>query len=170
MRSFLILLAILSACGLLHAQKVLQLEKYGRVRTEKMYIGDPITYRLQGEQGFQAGYIEDIRVEEGLLVLSDRYVKVQDISTLRYERGWPRATGISLFWFGLGWSGFAAIGTALDGDDDTRYRWSDAIVSAGSIGLAFVIPPLFKHKDVRMGKRRRLRLLDLRFRKEPWED
>ncbi|MCB0598381.1 MAG: hypothetical protein H6557_09915 [Lewinellaceae bacterium] len=170
MRIFLPFVILFWGSSLLNAQKVLQIEKYGRPRAEKMYVGDPITYQLRGEDVFHSGFIEAIKVEDSILVLGDRYVKVQDISALRYERAWPRATGISLFWFGVAWSGFAAVGTAVDGDSDTHYQWSDAIVSATSIGLSFAIPRLFRNKTARIGKRRRLRLLDLRFTKEPWED
>ncbi|MCO6476127.1 MAG: hypothetical protein J5I94_05860 [Phaeodactylibacter sp.] len=171
MRTILLyILPVIIFLSPLSAQKVLQIEKYGKARTEKMYIGDPITYQLRGEDVFRDGYIENIKVKDSLILLSNRYVKVGDISALRYERTWPKATGISLFFFGVGWSGLAAIGTAFDGNDDTRYRWSDAIVSATSLSLSFAIPRLFRNKDVRIGKRRRLRLLDLRFKPEPWED
>ena len=36
--------------------------------------------------------------------------------------------------------------------------------------LAFTLPRLFKNKTTKIGKRRRLRLLDLRFKPEPWEN
>ena len=170
MRTTLTLLALIIGSSLLPAQKVLQIEKYGKPQAEKMYIGDPITFQLRNEDVFHSSYIEDIRVEDSLLVLSDRYVNVHNITALRIERTWPRATGISLFWFGIGWSGFAAIGTALDGNDDTTYRWSDAIMTATSLSLAFTLPRLFKNKTTKIGKRRRLRLLDLRFKPEPWEN
>lgn len=170
MRTFLFLMPLLLAQSLLSAQKVLQIEQYGKPQADKIFIGDPITYQLKGEDMFHDSYIEGIQVQDSLLILSDRYVNVYDISALRYERNWPRATGISLFWFGIGWSGFAAIGTALDGNDDSRYRWSDAVVSASAISLSFAIPLLFKHKTIRIGKRKRLRLLDLRFKREAWED
>jgi len=170
MRTLFATSLLLLSCGLLPAQKVLQIEKYGKPQAEKMFIGDLLNYQLKGEDFFHSSYIEDIQVEDSLLVLGDRYVNVYDITALQYERGWPRATGISLFWFGIGWSGLAAIGTAVDGNDDSRYRWSDAIVSAGSIGLSFAIPRLFSNKTIKIGKRRRLRLLDLRFNKQAWED
>ncbi|HQU60705.1 MAG: hypothetical protein KDD02_02170 [Phaeodactylibacter sp.] len=153
----------------LSAQKVLQLEKYGSARTTKIFIGDPITYKLRGSETFNSGYIENIRLEDSLLVLADRYIHVYDITTLRYERAWPRVAGKSLFWFGSAWSGFAAVGFTFDGDPDTNYRWADAIVTLSSWGLSFAIPKLFGHKDIRIGKRRRLRLLDMRWKVEDWE-
>ncbi|MCB0570814.1 MAG: hypothetical protein KDC66_13655 [Phaeodactylibacter sp.] len=169
MRKAFLPLLLLIAASSLSAQKVLQVEKFGNPRTTKMYIGDPITYQLRGQEGFHSGYIEDIRMEDSLLVLADRYVKAYDIAALRYDRNWPRATGKSLFWFGAGWSGFAAAGFAFDGDKDTHYRWADAIVTLSSWGLSFAIPRLFEHKNIRMGKRYRLRLLDLRWKLEDWE-
>ncbi len=170
MRTLFAPLLLLLACGLLPAQKVLQIEKYGKPEAEKLFIGDPLNYQIMGEDFFRSSYIEGIQVEDSLLVLDGRYVNVYDIAALQYERSWPRATGISLFWFGIGWSGLAAIGTAVDGNEDSRYRWSDAIVSASSIGLSFAIPRLFSNKTIKIGKRKRLRLLDLRFSKEAWED
>lgn len=169
MRITALLPLLLLVSGPIHAQKLLQIEKYGSPRTTKIFIGDPITYQLRGAEGFHSGYIENIRIEDSLLVLADRYVKVYDIAALRYDRGWPRAAGKSLFWFGAAWSGFAAAGFAFDGDKETNYRWADAIVTLSSWGLSLAIPRLFEHKTIRMGNRRRLRLLDLRMNPEDWE-
>lgn len=88
MRTTLTLLALIIGSSLLPAQKVLQIEKYGKPQAEKMYIGDPITFQLRNEDVFHSSYIEDIRVEDSLLVLSDRYVNVHNITALRIERTW----------------------------------------------------------------------------------
>ncbi len=166
----IVLFFLLAAFSPLAAQKVLQIEKFGSPKTEKIFIGQPISYRLQGEKGFRLAYIEGFRIEDSLIVLGDRYVNVYDIKALRFERNWPRAARSMLFWFGIGWSGFAAIGTATDGNPDSRYRWPDAIVSATSLSLSYAILPIFRYKTIRLGKRHRLRLLDLNFKKEAWED
>lgn len=162
-----LLLFCLSLTTGLAAQKVLQIEKYGSPKTTKIYIGDPISYQLKGEKSFRLAYIEDIRPKDSLLVLGDRYVNVYDIAALRYERAWPEAVSQSLFWFGTGWSGFAAIGFSFDGNDETSYRWADAFVTLTSWSLAYALPKLFKNKDIKFGDRRRLRLLDLRFSEDP---
>lgn len=160
-----ILLFTLLHCIALPAigQQVLQIEKYGSPKTEKIYIGEPITYQLKGDERYITAFLEEVRPEDSLLLLGNRYVYVHEISSLRFDRPWAKAAGVSLFWFGIGWSGFAAVGTALDGDPDTSYRWSDAAVTLTSLGLSFVIPRLFRYKTVRLGERRRLRALDLSF-------
>ncbi|MCG8332057.1 MAG: hypothetical protein MI974_30505 [Chitinophagales bacterium] len=158
------------SCLSLPAQKVLQIEKYGSPKTQKIQIGQYLNYQLKDDDHFSEGYIENILIEDSLLQIGNRYVKLNDIEKLRFNRRWAQASGSSLFWFGIGWSGFAAIGTAVDGDPDTSYQWSDAGVTLTAIGLSFLIPKLFKYKYLKLGNRKRLRLVDLRFAPEDWED
>ena len=100
-----ILVFLLLATLPLSAQKVLQIEKYGRAKTEKFYIGDPITYQLRGEDVWHTLYIEDLLVEEGYIMFEDRFVALDSISAFRKERGWTKAASISLYTFGAAWSG-----------------------------------------------------------------
>lgn len=145
------------------AQKVLQIERFGRADTEKIFIGEGIEYRLKGEKDWRYAVIEDIQVEEKLLVFADRYLDPEKIDALRYYRPGIRRLGFQMMTFGVAWSGFALIGTAVDGDPETSYRISDAVVTATSIGLGFAVMHLFKYKKIRFGKRRRLRIVDIRF-------
>lgn len=163
----LCLLLLIAAPLLLAAQKVLQIERYGSPKTQKIYIGDPLYFQLKSDDYFRLAYIEDMRPQDSLLVLADRYVNIYDIAALRYERSWPRAAGYSFFLFGAGWSGIAAIGYATDRNPDTSYRWADAIVTLSSWSLAFALPKLFANKTIKLGDRRRLRLLDLDFVERP---
>lgn len=169
MRSIYLYVLLLLPIGM-KGQKVLQVETYGKVKTEKIYIGTPITFQLLGTEVWQNAYIEDLRLEDSLLVMPDRYVKLGQIGALRYNRSWTKPVSTGLLLFGASWSGFAAIGFHTDGDPETSYRPADAIVSLSSIGLSFAIRSLFKHKTIHFGKRKRLRMLDLRFKVENWED
>ena len=163
---FILTFLLLCCFGMTSAwgQKVLQIEKYGKARTEKIFIGEEITYKLKGEKEWRQGYIEDFLVDEKMIVLGNRYVKIDEIAAFRYYRSWTKAAKMTFFWFGAGWSLFAAVGTLTDGDPSTHYRWSDAFVTGTSWFLAFVIPKIFKYKVVKFGVRKRLRLLDLRFK------
>lgn len=143
------------------AQKVLQMEKSGSYKTQKIYIGEEITYRLHGDDYWYHSAIRDLLVDEKLIVFHDRYVHMDSIAAFRWDRNGMRAIGKQLFWFGLGWSGYAAIGTVTDGNPDTNYRWSDAIVTGSSWLLSLISPKLFRYKKRKFGKRRRLRMLDL---------
>lgn len=166
MRLFTLLL-LLSVVHTLPAQKVLQIEKYGNPKSEKIHIGSLIDYRLEGEDAFREGYIEGFRLEDSLIVFGDRYVKVHDIAELRFPRTWGKALGTSLMIFGGSWSGFALLGYAADGDPSTSYSSRDAAISVVSAGLGFALARLIRYRKVRIGKRYRLRLLDLSFTVEP---
>jgi len=164
MRPFLFFLLLGSFLHIAKAQKILQIEKYGSPRTEKLFIGDAITYQLKEDDMWYSGQITNLLVDQNIISLDDRYVQLENIDAFRYQRGWAKPVGISLYTFGVAWSGFALIGTATDGDPSTSYRASDAVVSAVSIGLGFVVSKLLATKTIRFGKRRRLRMLDLSFK------
>lgn len=143
------------------AQKILLIEKYGKAKTKKIYKGEWINYKLFDDDIWYEGVIEDFNLDQNLIVFGDRYVSIEKIEKIRYTRSWAKKFGPTLFWFGTGWSLFAAVGTATDGNDDTRYRWSDAIVTGTSWLLALVVPKVFKYKTYKFGKKRRLRIIDI---------
>lgn len=144
-------------------QKFLQIERAGQVKAEKIFIGQTVFYRLKGSNEFRAGQIEDLKVDEEIILFVDSYVKIDQVDAFRYQRNWSKSVGTSLFWFGAGWSFFAAIGTATDDDPTTSYRWSDAVVSASTITTSFVVSKAFKYRTIRFGKRKRLRILEVAF-------
>ena len=146
-----------------YSQQFLQIEKYGSPFTEKLPIGSIFEYRLTGDDFYSFGEIEGIDIDNNLIVLPSRYVALDKIHSLRFKRSWPKAIGTSLFFFGIGWSTFAAIGTATDNDPTTNYRWSDAVVTGSAVAASFGVSRLFKFRVVRVGKRYRLRLLDISF-------
>ena len=161
-RGIFYIIIIFTPC-LLEGQKYLQIEKFGSPYTQKIPIGSSIEYKLKGDDFFSIREIRDLDIDNNLIVLSDRYIDPNKIEAFRYSRGWPKAMGNTLIFFGAGWSGFALVGTATDDNPDTNYRTSDAIVTGASIGIGFLLSKLFKQKTLRFGKRNRIRLLDITF-------
>ena len=147
----------------LSGQRILLLEKRNSPQTRKLFIGDYIQYQLAGEEDWYEGEIRDLRYDLQLIVLDDRYVPIDKIDMLRWRQGWAQPLGISLITFGVSWSGFAFIGTLTDGNPDTHYRWSDLGVTLTSAGLGFLLPTLFGNRRMRLGDRRRLRIVDITF-------
>ncbi len=160
---FLFIFFTLTSFLQLNGQKYLQIEKYGSPYTQKISIGTPIEYKLQDEDFYSIREIQDLDIENGLIVFSDRYLDPERIAFMRSQRAWPKTIGTSLLFFGVGWSTFAAIGTATDDDPNTSYRWSDAIVTGTSISLGLILGHVFKFKTIKFGKRNRLRILDISF-------
>ncbi|NET31603.1 MAG: hypothetical protein F6K19_06335 [Cyanothece sp. SIO1E1] len=151
----------------LAGQKVMQIETSGRVKTRKIFKGEGLEYNLRESDVWTYGVIEDFNIERNLIVFGDRYVNVDEIAAIRYYQPAARRGGIQLALFGAAWSTFALVGTATDGNPDTNYRWSDAIVTGTAMGLGYATAQLFKYKKFKIGKRRRLRLIDLTFLAPP---
>lgn len=158
---FPLILGIFFQTGL--TQQALQIETYGKAKTQKIFAGEELEYRMKGTEDWRLGIIENFRADQGLIVLGDRYVRPDDIAAFRYHRPGMKRFGLQLGVFGLAWSGFAAIGTATDNNPETRYRWSDAIVTASAITVGLALPKVFQFRTIRFGKRKRLRIVDLNF-------
>ncbi len=157
------LLLALFALQPLTAQKILQVETYGKAKTKKIFIGEEIDYQLKETDIWHNAVIEDLRVDRNLIVLGDRYVPLEEITAFRTPHNWSRPVGKQLMFFGITWSGYALIGKWTDGRSETHYDWGDAIVT-GSAGLiGFLLPKIFKYKTTKFGKRKRLRMIDITF-------
>lgn len=164
MRYFYLLFCLL-LLSTLSAQRVLLIEKLNSPKTTKLYTGDYIQYRLVGEEAWYADRIFDLREDTQSLVFPNHYVPIGDIEMLRQGKPWARNIGLMLLTFGVSWSGIALLGTATDGDPETGYRSSDAIVTGVAAGTGLLLPALFGTRRLRFGEghRLRLRIIDISF-------
>ena len=146
------------------AQKVLQIETYGKAKTSKIFIGQGITYQLNDSKDWQYAVIEDLLIEQGLIETARGYVKMKEIKSFRFERRAANATRTSLYVFGASWSLFAAIGYSTDGNPETNYSKGDAILTASTFATGWLVSKLFRFKIVKFGKRKWLRMLEIPFK------
>ncbi|WP_367393050.1 hypothetical protein [Lewinella sp. LCG006] len=162
---YLYLFVFVLTVSSLAAQRVLLIEKLNSPKTTKLYVGDYIQYQLVDEKDWYGERIYDLRDDTQALVFPDRYVAIEDIAMLRQGKPWARNIGLMLVTFGVSWSGFALLGTATDGDPETGYERSDAIVTGVAVGTGVLLPALFGTKRMRFGEgeRLRLRILDISF-------
>jgi len=162
MKFFYLLLSLFFFSALpVSAQKVLQMEKRGKINTTKFYLGEELIFRLKGSREWYTDIMIDIKVEEDIIVFSEQFVKVSDITMLKKYRRGARVAEAGLYTFGASWLGWSLLGT-LDGVPLNDLAWK---VPASSVGLGFLIRRLFNVKKYRIGKRRKLRVLDLSFNK-----
>ncbi len=154
------LIGIILLLGLSHTllgQKVLQIERFGRAKVKKFYIGDELNYRLAGDKAWYKGTIQDLIVEENIILFEDRYVRMGDIQALRKRQRWSRQIGNQLYVFAGSWLVFSTAGTLLGWE----LRWDTAIITGSALATGWLIKNIFKYKKYKMGKRRRLRMLNL---------
>lgn len=165
MRLFVLsLLLILSAMTPLAAQRYLLVETANRPQTLKIQEGSLLTYRMQGESDWLTGKIIEFRADQQLVAIDNYYLDISKVDALRQTRPWALPTGVMLMTFGSAWSGFALIGKATDGNPDTRYEARDAIISGISVGAGLAIGRLLRYRVIKLGDRRRLRIVDVSFR------
>ncbi len=163
MRLF-IALFLTFAVSPLFSQKMLLLEKANSAKTTKMYIGDPLHYRLAGKEDYwYERSITDMLPDKNTLLLDNFAVNLGDISELKVRRkGVWRIVGGTLFAFGVSLAVATTIG-ALYGDDDIPYGAYYA-TSAGTLGAGYF---LNTKRKLKMGERHRLRLIEIKFPEPP---
>ena len=166
MRTFLVILCFFFLQPLF-GQQFLRIETTGKTKIEKVGIGQEITYRLKGDKEWQTGYLERLIFEEDIVIFSDRFVKLNDIEAFRFQRRAAKPLGRTLYQFAAAWvvyGGIATLVSEVDNDPDTDWRPGtfDYSVVGGSIGLGLFLDKIFHHRVVRFGKRKRLRIVDLK--------
>ena len=153
--------SLLFAPGL-SAQLYLQMETAGKVKSKKFAIGESLTYQLEGSDQWEEGTIDNLIYSDNIVVFNNRYTPLDQITMLRTydQQRWSKSIGYTLYSFGGAWSFFSLGASIVDRNDP--YSWGDAIVTGSSLALGFAIQQIFKKRDFKIGKKRRLRILDLR--------
>ena len=152
------LILLLGLTHSLFGQKFLQIEKYGSAKVKKYYIGDDLNFQLVGDKTWYTGTIQDLIIDDDIIILADRYVRLEDIRTLRKYRDWSQSLGNKLFVFAGSWLFFSAAGALFAG---WELKWDTAIIAGSALATGWIIKKFFKYKKYKIGKKRRLRMLDI---------
>ena len=162
MRVFLLLVGLFLLNDL-SAQRVLLFEKLTVTRSERLYEGDPLRFKLKGDKFWQEGYIREMRPDIQALVINDRFIMLDEIAVVHRGSTLAAGAGYGLITFGLGWSVWGLLGYNLDDDPDTQYSTGDLLVTATAAGLGYGLVKLLGQRRFRTGKYKRLRIVDLNF-------
>ena len=162
LRSLIILTFLLSTTSYLPAQKVIQLEKRGSYKTQKIYIGSQLHYKLRADQRtWLQEYITDIDTETGYIFLEHRTVHIDSIYAIQIRSARQAVKSIAglLTGFSYTWSFWALVSVAL-GDP---LQLGTVIVGVGSFAIGQLLRLAFFKTYRFKGKKRRIRLVDLTF-------
>lgn len=158
-KTLTVLVLWLLAAGVAFAQKMLIIEQANVAKTTRLFPGDRLIFRLEGEEDYWYDRtITEILPETNSLLLDNYLVKVEDIAAIKIHKKtiW-RIVGGSLFSFGVS-LGFATGIAALYGDDYNYPLLAGASVSSFLAGRY-----LLKRKKVRLGEKYRLRIIEVKF-------
>ena len=150
------------------AQKVLQIEKIGKVKTEKLYIGESIFIQTKDNPDWFEGIIEDLLTDAQAVVFYDRIIPIQDITAVKFKKkSTMNGLGKAVQWSWLVPAAYQGVYDLVEpvSSEERKEAWkATAIISGGSFllgSLMRLIPP--KKLKFGEGERRRLRVLDLTF-------
>lgn len=166
-RLLLPLLLLLGFLPLLSAQKVLQIERYGSLKTRKFHIGDELTFSLRAEpKQFYTRTIQDLFPEVGTIQFMGGAVQAGDIAAIRLtgSNRWAKGLAYSLWTFTGVWVLYSILDSLIHSRAPTPFQY---IVGGSTAGLGTILGWLVPEKVVRFGDRRRLRILDLTFYSDP---
>ena len=81
------------------------MEKRGKIETKKYYLGEELTFQLKGGSDWYTDVMIEIKVEEGIIIFSERFLKVEDIKTIKSYKNAQFANRMekSLYSFGAAW-------------------------------------------------------------------
>lgn len=155
--SVFILLSI--TCNLF-GQKFLQLEKYGSAKVRKFYIGEEITYRVDGDKTWYTGTINDLLVDDNIILFENRAVTLDRIVQLKTfdNAQWSKQISLQLYTAAASWVLFSAAATLVGWWELTASTW---IIAGAAVVTAWIIRQIFKSKKIKLGKRKWLRMLDI---------
>lgn len=163
MRSYFLFVLLLTLGPCAPAQKVLLFEKLTDSKSDRLYEGEALRFKMRGDNFWQEGYIREMRPDIQALVINDRFILLDEIAVVDRGSTLAAVAGYGLLTFGVGWSAFALVGYATDRDPETSYSGFDATVSGVAIGSGLLLTQLLGRKRFRPGKYKRLRIVDTSF-------
>ena len=156
-----ILLLLFLSTSVTQAQVFLQVEKFNDPRTLKIQPGEYLTYTLKEYPDvWRKEQIQAIDYEGNMIVFDEGFRTLEELDKIRLYRGWAKAIGYGLMQFSAGWYLFGGIATVTQSD----YTMSEREIVIGGIfaAVGFVIKQLFYKRTIKLGKRHRLRIVDIR--------
>lgn len=155
---------LLGCLGLpLQAQKVMLLETTGQIESRRFYIGDEMDIKLKNDDhGWYKTILTDMNIDRELVFFDFGMVRLDEIAVLRTEKQktLPRSIRNKLLMGGLSFILLSPLNLAIGEDYPVWALYVGGSMIAAGFLQEFVLDKTLKH---RMGKRKRLRLVDLTF-------
>ena len=169
MRSYLLSFVLILCLQVsLSAQKVLQIEKFGKAKTEKLYIGESIFIQTKDNPDWFKGVIDDLLPDGQALVFYDRIIPIEEITAVKFrKKSALHGLGRAVQWSWVIPVGYQGVFELVEptSPEERREAWKATAIISGSTFLLGSLMRLVPAKKLKFGEgqRRRLRVLDLTF-------
>ncbi len=146
-----------------NAQKILQIEKAGSLKTWRFHVGDELTFSDVGQPDqFYTREIVDLFPEVGIIQLTDVALHLDSIAIITFpgSNSWAKGLGNTLLTFAGVWTLYSLLDSAINSRDPAAFQYyAGGGAWVGGAALRWGVPETKKT----MGKHYRVRLLDLTF-------
>ncbi|MEM9545513.1 MAG: hypothetical protein AAGA77_06045 [Bacteroidota bacterium] len=156
----ILLFMLLTPFQKVQAQVVLYMEIMSEDKPIKYYEGQTLMYKSKEfPDDWQTIKIERILDEEKIILYDGGMLQLDNIKTIRRTRGWAKAIGYMLQTFGLAWLGWGSIASVTT--DNVDFTLDTALTGGTALLSGYLIRKLFYYKNYKVGRRVRLKILDL---------
>jgi hypothetical protein len=142
------------------SQEYLQIEMVNTPESIKIPLGYKFTVKTKSLNEWHTIRSNRFLYKDSTIVYDDGFLHLRDITDIQRTRPPVRALGLSLKTFGGGWLLFGGISGELYKNKQLNTR--DLSVGLGSFAAGWLVEKLFYKHTLKIGKRYRVRLLDLR--------
>ena len=142
------------------AQVVLYMEMMGEEKPIKYYEGQILSFKSAAyPDEWQEVKIDRIIDEEKLVLYEGGMLKLTDITDVRRARRWASTIGLMLQTFGTAWLAFG--GVAHFAYSNFTFGVDTLAIGGTAIATGWIMRKLLKYKKYKIGRRTRLKILDL---------
>lgn len=161
-RNTMVIILTLSFLVALHAQQFLQLETINDPESKKFSIGESIFIKTITNDEWHKITLKEFLYKDSIILIDEGYLKTSDITHVKDTRPVVYALSKAFQTFGAGYIVYGVIGSFSDRGD--KFSVEDALIGSSAIAVGWAFKKAFYIREYKMGKRYRLRLMDLRIR------
>ncbi|HMS68702.1 MAG: hypothetical protein IPN72_15440 [Saprospiraceae bacterium] len=154
----LICFLLFTSCTL-WSQKYLQLETINDPQTLKYTENDKLTFRSVSLPDWQSRRIERLVIPDSLVIFNDGFMKLDQFDAIQTTRPIVGIAGKGFMTFGVAWGVFGIIDELYN--PGKQIDTKTVVIGSTSFLVGYGLQKLFYKRTHKLGKRYRLRLLDL---------
>ena len=142
------------------AQIVLYMEIMTEEKPIKYYEGQSLMFKSKDyPKEWQTIKISRLIDEEKIILFDGGMLNLEDIIEIRRTRPWANTIGYMLQTFGVAWFAFGGVAHFTTSSFD--FGMDTFVIGGTAIASGWLIRKLFKFKKYKIGKKVRLKILDL---------
>lgn len=149
-----------------YGQIFLFVEQMTEIRPIKILEGSTISIKTKDNQEWHNVKMDRLIESEGIIVHEDGYVQLSQITHLRRERLWIKYLAFGLKNFAYGWGVYGSIAWAAGLGTTSLGMVAAGVALPWAIG--WVLKKLWLWKKYKIGKKVRLRIIDLSLPDDPY--